>query len=202
MSVDFPDISFIGPPISNYRFLQTLPLDLQEILQEVNGVVAYGGGLHIRGIVSSPSWHSLEEVCFGETAFYRSYKSVQASDIPFAQDSLGDQFIINSDGVFHLWAEVDELDLVASSLSDFINKVKQNPESVLSLSPLQSYQSSNGKLSPGELLNAYPPFCTQESANGVRLSAVPASEQLLFLEKLSQKMKNVPEGSQFQVKTN
>jgi hypothetical protein len=50
------------------------------------------------------------------------------------------------------------------------------------------FADDGGRLEPGRLLHVYPPFCTEEAANGVQLDAVPAAERLHFLTELARQM--------------
>jgi len=56
-------------------------------------------------------------------------------------------------------------------------------------------------LAPGELINAYPPFCTSQSSGGeVSLRAVPAEEQRYFLAELASQIRDLPPGAPFEVR--
>jgi hypothetical protein len=70
--------------------LQKVPGDLMRMLEDINGFVAFDGGLHLRGVCQAPEWHSLEEVWDGGHALHRLFPAVRADDVPFAQDCLAD----------------------------------------------------------------------------------------------------------------
>src|SRR5687768_13893517 len=84
---------YLGPPIDDEEMLARLPAEYRRLLGEVNGYVAYHGGLHVRGACSTPEWHSLRAAWFGEEAIHRQFPAVSAEDVPFAEDALGDQFV-------------------------------------------------------------------------------------------------------------
>ena len=44
------------------------------------------------------------------------------------------------------------------------------------MQPLLQFLDEGGTLEPGQLIHAYPPFCTVESGKGVSLRAVSALE--------------------------
>lgn len=143
-----------------------------------NGFVCFGGGLHVRGAVTTPVWHSLRAAWEGEHALFRSYPALRASDIPFAQDCVGDQFLLRDDQVIRLSAETGETENTDLSPSAFFERCDEDPERFLEMAPLQQLSADGGALQPGQLILAYPPFCTRQAAHGVSLRAVPSEEVL------------------------
>jgi hypothetical protein len=198
-----PDITYRGEPIadSDRLLAQNLPASLCEALVATNGVVALRGGLHVRGFVNEPRWHSIEAAWRGPDAFCRHYRSLTEKDVPFAQDALGDQFFLRDHQVWKLLAETDDAELIGESLDDFLESVLRDPVGFLSLEPLLQLEKDGSSLNPGELINAYPPFATAQSAGGnVSLRAVPMNEQRYFLEQLSATLRDLPPGEGFEVK--
>lgn len=122
------------------------------------------------------------------------------ADVPFAEDALGDQFFLRGDNVWRLFAETDEAELISDSLNDFLASCEHDPVRFLALEPLLQLESEGHQLRPGELINAYPPFCTKEASDGVSLSAVGADERKYFLEQLAATMRVLPEGGQLEIK--
>jgi hypothetical protein len=67
--------------------------------------------------------------------------------------------------------------------------------------PLMQLECDGQHLQPGELVNAYPPFCTIQSGEGrVTLRAVPTEEQHYFLRQVSATMRDLPEGGSVEFK--
>lgn len=174
-------INYEGEKISDEEILLNLPEDLQNLLKETNGFVAFDGGLHVRGLVDFPEWHSIQKVWFGDFALYKLFSSLKETDIPFGQDCLGDQFILRSETVWQLNSETDELENLNLNLNEFLTEAEKNPIDFLSLQPLIRFKDEGGKIENGQLLNVYPPFCTKESENGISLKAVPMFERISFL---------------------
>lgn len=116
--------------------------------------------------------------------------------IPFAQDFLGDQFLLRSGYVFRLDGETGDLTELKIGWQDFLLAADKNPQEFLSLNLLAQFQGQGGILQPGQLLNVYPPLCTKESANGVRLRAIQALECIRFLAEFAAQTRNVAEGGQ------
>lgn len=197
--ITFPDMTFTGPPVDDPEIFKQLPPALATLLQERNGFVAYGGGLHIRGACSEPAWHSLRAAWQGSNALHAKFSSVEQSDIPLGEDALGDQFLLRGTEVWQLHAETDDVDRLAPSLERFLEAVGADPVDVLGLHPLIEFRSEGAHLKPGQLLSAYPPFSSEQSADGVDLRAVPAADRLAFLADFARQVHSIPEGGQIRV---
>ena len=189
---DYKNFDYKGPPINNSDLLSSLPPEYCRVLEDKNGYICYAGVLHIRGICSKPEWHSLENYWTGKMSLYKLFPALNPTDIPFGENALGDQLILREGKVFYMDGELGELTPMLMDLETFLQKVAENPLEVLKCWPLQAFLNTGKILEPGQLLHAYPLFCTREAANGVTLSAVPSDQQVLalsnraaFMEKLS-----------------
>jgi hypothetical protein len=169
-------------------------------LEETNGFVAFGGGLHVRGICTAPDWHSLMRFWSGDDALHRIYTSISQEDLPFGEDALGDQFFLRGEECYRLVAEVDDIEALGCDFEGFISRALADPVEFLGLEPLIQFRREGGTLNPGDLLNAYPPFSTKEAANGVQLAAVPANEQHYFLAQLVTQLRGQPDQSRFRIR--
>ena len=166
--------TFGGPVIDDQEILSRLPAELRGLLEQVNGFIEYGGGLHVRGACLAPAWHSLRVAWLGPNPLHALYPTVRDTDIPFAQDCLGDQFLLRDGHVIHLFAETGEIDALGVGLGFFLDKAAENPVDFLAMAPLiQFVEHEDGVLLSGQLLHAVPPFCTEESGSGVSLAAYP-----------------------------
>ena len=188
VAVDFHGVTYLGPPVNDRVTFDQLPADLRQLLEQANGLVAYQGGLHLRGATHLPDWHSLRAAWEGPTAFHKHYASLSPADVPFGQDAVGDQWLLRDEKVIRLRAETGELETTTMTFADFLLAVEQAPTDTLDMQPLQQFEAEGGHLEPGQLLSVYPPFCTTESATGVSLKAVPAAERLAFLADLARKL--------------
>jgi hypothetical protein len=201
LNLDPKHITFRGPPMDDPEMLSRLPADLRRLLTEVNGFILFDGGLHIRGACLQPDWHSLRKVWEGELALPDLYTRVQYEDVPFGEDCLGDQFLLRDGIVYRLAAETGELSSLNSGLFAFLDEAQKDPVNYLNLQPLLQFQREQGRsIKPGELLDAYPLFCTAESANGVDLKAVPALKRLSFLAHVAAQISKLPDGAKIQIK--
>jgi hypothetical protein len=174
--------------------LNKLPDDLTGVLKQINGFIQFGGALHVRGVCETPAWHSIAEVMFGPDALYRSYDAIEATDVPFAQDCVADQFLLRGGIVHKLASETGTVDCLSLSLRQFFLEVEANPVEFLQMHPLMRFRKDGGALQPGQVLGVWPPFCTKEAANGVSLRAIGAAGALAFLADFSRQVGNVADG--------
>ena len=184
---------YVGSEITDVEILAKVPEEYRRLLSETNGFVLFDGGLHVRGAVLSPEWHSLRKVWSGDFALYKLFPAIEETDIPFAQDCLGDQFVLR-DGVVHkLDAEVGEIDSLEVDLQTFLQQAQENPVEYLSLEPLLQFMSEGGKLQLGQLLSVYPPFIAEESADGVSLKAISMFDRIGFLADFARQVASLSE---------
>jgi hypothetical protein len=194
--VEFPGISYSGPAVDDPDLLAELPAALAALLGRVNGFVAYRGGMHVRGACAQPAWHSLRAAWRGPASFAARYPSVLASDVPFAQDPLGNQFLLRDGLVVRLYTEVGQLQPLGIDLDGFCERVLADPIGTVGLQPLMQFEGEDERLLPGQLLSAFPPVCSEEAREGVLLRAVPIADRLTDLASLAAQLAGVPEGGQ------
>ncbi|SKB02084.1 hypothetical protein SAMN02745166_03537 [Prosthecobacter debontii] len=151
------------------------------------GFILRYGAIHFRGCVDQPDWHSLRKAWYGDHSFHRLYPSVFETDIPFAQDQMGDQYLLRSEEVFRLDAETGKVDRFASDLESFMAGIDGDIAAYLNV-------GLDHQLEPGFLLLAYPPFCMAESSGGASLRPVPSGELILFHADLAAQIRDVPDG--------
>ena len=191
---------YIGPPIDDWDILRLLPDNLHALLQQINGCTLFHGGLHLRGACREPAWHSLREAWRGPQALFKLFPVLDETDVPFAQDCLGDQFVLRQGQVHKLSAEEGQLETTGLTLGGFLEAAHQDPLNYLSLFPLEKFRQEGRELEPGQLLSVYPPFIFKESAQGISLQAVPAPERLQFLADLARQVSTLAEGDKVQLK--
>ena len=188
-------LSYRGPGIDDFEILDELPHALRELLDATNGFVQFDGGLHVRGACLDPAWHSLREAMHGERAFHRLYPDIiDPTDVPFAQDCGGDQFVLRGGEVHQLAAEVGELDPLDMTLREFLDHVQENPVESLCMHPLLQFMRDGGKIAPGRLLLVYPPFCTGQSGGSASLKAVDAGAVIAYHADLAKQIQNLGDG--------
>jgi hypothetical protein len=191
----FERLTYAGPPIDDPGLLDELPRDLRSLLRQANGFVAYGGALHVRGACLAPDWHALRTAWQGAAAIASCYRSVFTADVPFAQDALGDQYLLRDGAVWHLKAEIDESELFADSLPEFLEQVSAAPLDYLVLGPLQDFWDQDGHLQPGELLSVYPPLIMRANPSTYSYRAIPAADRLAFLASFAAQVRDLPDGT-------
>jgi hypothetical protein len=191
--MNIPDITWQGESIDDVELLRELPSNLVRVLGDTNGFILHEGALHVRGASLTPDWHSLRIAWRGPSAFHTLYESVQATDIPFAQDQVGDQFLIRGGKVLRLSAETGDVEPLADSLEDFLARVSEEIEGFLNVGLGYTMQ-------PGQLLLACPPFVFQESSAGPSLKPVRAGDVILFHADLARQIRDIPDGGKVKFK--
>jgi hypothetical protein len=175
--------------------LARVPAELRELLERTNGYVAYDGGLHVRGACHTPAWHALRTAWDGPLAFHTLYPSIRPDDCPFAEDALGDQYLMRDGAIVHLDGETGDVSLFASDLYAFDAAVRDDPVSCLGLAPLEQFRTDGGALAAGQLLSVYPPFCMATESGGVSLRAIDALDRRRSLAALALQIRQLPDGA-------
>ena len=193
------NVTFQGPAISDAALLERLPGAYSGILQQINGFIAFNGGFHLRGVCHAPEWHSLPVVWSGHYALHKLFPAVAATDIPFGQDCLGDQYLLRKDVVHRLYGESGFLRSMEMSFVMFLGEVESDAKELLGLEPLARFEQEGGQLLPGQLLSVSPPFITEESKHGVSLSAVSALERISFLADFARQTATLRDGAKVEI---
>ena len=189
-------VTYQGPPLQTPEKLANLPSDLIEVLWQVNGFVAYAGGLHVRGMVEEPSWHSLDRYWSGEMALHEVFRDVQPYDVPFGQDFLGNQFLLRDSRVFRLRADTGELKPLDLDLAHFLEACREDPVEFLSLHLLAEFHQEHGMLEPGNLVHTMPPLALRQEDAKIAMRAVPADNAVSFLASFARQIQDLPEGTE------
>jgi len=187
--MDLLQVTYAGPQLDDPELFDLLPAELRALLEQVNGFIQFGGGLHIRGACRDPEWHSLRRAWMSEHAFHNYYRAMGATDIPFGQDYLGNQFILRDGLVAKMEAEMGHITEFNLTLPDFIEAVQADPQTTLYLDPLQAYVAESGPLEPGELLQADPPLCSDQALEGFNLIRKPAVQHQADMRRFYTKIK-------------
>jgi hypothetical protein len=187
------NLTFTGSPIDDADLLELLPADLIRLLQQVNGFIQFHGGLHVRGACQAPAWHSLRDAWLGDNAFHRLYPEVRPDDIPFAEDCMGDQFLLRGAQVWQLETETGQVKPRRVALPAFLQAVQADPVAYLSLQPLIRFREEGGTLEAGWLLGAFPPFCL-ECPGERRLAPISSDERRRFLAYFAGQIREVADG--------
>jgi hypothetical protein len=147
--VDLPGITFEGPAIDDPEVLAALPPAAQRLLRQVNGFIAFDGGLHIRGACRAPRWHSLRTAWWDSEAFHRRYAAVMPDDVPIGQDAVGDQWLLRGGRLWALASETGTNEAIGLTLPEFLDAVEAAPIETLGLHPLLQFRADGGELQPG-----------------------------------------------------
>ena len=184
-----------GPAIDDREMLARVPGELAAFLEQTNGYVAFDGGLHLRGACHAPPWHALRTAWEGPLALHMLYPDIRATDCPFAEDALGDQYLIREGAIFRLDGETGDVRPFAADLYTFDADARGDPIGYLNLAPLERFRAEGGSLAIGQSLSVYPPFCVAESAGGVSYRAVDTLSRRSSLAALAAQLRELPDGT-------
>lgn len=193
--LELAGVTWHGGPTDDPDVLEALPGSLRAVLTQINGFILFGGALHVRGAVRTPGWHSLRDAWQGDSNVASLYPTLRATDVPFAQDCVGDQFLLRADEVVQLFAETGEVEGRGLDLFEFLSAACREPSLVLSTAPLERFLRDYGTLEPGRVLLAYPPFWVLESRAGVSLRDVPVEEALRVHADFASQIAALPDGT-------
>lgn len=195
--MELHNVTWQGHAIDDAAMLRRLPETLRGLLIQINGFIQFGGGLHVRGACTAPDWHSLRFAWDGEDAFHRLYSSVMPSDVPFAEDAVGDQYLLREGIVFRLFAEFDQVESLETGLFTFLHRAQAEPMKLLSLEPLMQFSDEGGQMQPGELLSVMPPLVCRESLQDCNVRTVATTDRRRFLAGLARQIRDIPDGGSF-----
>lgn len=194
------DITYIGAPVSDSATFKLLPFEMQAFMLQNNGLIAYFGGIHFRGCCQEPAWHSIKEAWQGEQAFWRIYKKVRQSDLPFAQDAVGNQFLLRHNQVWFLDTETGAMQNLNVDFSRFVEAVQRFPGEALDLRAVGTFMQAGAALAPGELLAVYPPQCIQTNGEELNLTRMPVATRLDSLANLHKQVIKLKPGQQIRLR--
>ena len=180
--MEFKGVIYRGEGPLDTDLAERLPDYLQEFDAEFNGLIAYNGGLQIRSCTQEDSWHSLQRYWTGERSLSKVYPNLLDSDIPFAQDCLGDQYFLRDDEVWMLSGEMGDVMEMELDFNGFIDGAISDPVEFLAMEPLAYYLQTEGALNPGELLHIVPVLSLDESdETAYHIEALAIDERLDWL---------------------
>jgi hypothetical protein len=159
----------------------------------------FAGGFHVRGACLAPDWHALRTAWEGPLALHVLYADVHATDCPFAEDALGDQYLIRDGSIVRLDGETGDVTAYAPDLLTFDAAVRADPIGYLNLAPLERFRADGGSLESGQLLSVYPPFCMAESADGVSYRAIGNLDRRRSLAALAAQIRAIPDGTPIEI---
>jgi hypothetical protein len=198
--MDARHLSYVGPSLDDIEIMPRLPVAYTQLLASQNGFIAFAGGLHVRGAVLEPQWHSIRAALEGLEALHRLFDVLTPADVPFAQNVLGDQYILRNDSVLRLDAETGTLEPMQLDLDAFLEESTADPIGFLGIQPLLNFQQLGGALEPGQLLSVYPPFLIRTDSDKRSFAAVPASQVIGSLAQFVRETQSLPDGSRVTIR--
>ncbi len=200
MHLHLPHLNYSGPPIDDAPILDRLPPALAAALRERNGSIGWQGVVHLRGACIEPQWHSLRNAAEGSDSFPSLYPALEPTDLAFAEEAFGDQFLLRQGAVIRLLAETGETEPCGESIASWFSALLADPETILGYEPAQALEAVGGKLEPGQLVSAYPPFCIASETVRREFKPVAALSRRGWLAGLAARMRELPDGAEIDIK--
>ncbi|MEZ6109197.1 MAG: hypothetical protein R3B96_24725 [Pirellulaceae bacterium] len=123
-----------------------------------NGVVAFHGGFHLRGVGDVPTWHDLMDVWTGPHALHKVYDAIAPTDVPFGQDcrvetssSCAAESSTNSIPNWDISSRCPRI------LGRSCAAIEGTGDVLLDLEALDAFREDGEELEPGMLLHVDPP---------------------------------------------
>lgn len=196
MHMDLPGIIYRGGPITDPEIRERLPGDLLGFLD--SGWIAFEGGLHLRGAVVEPAWHSLRRAWLGEGALHEMFAAIDREDVPFAENAFGDQFVLRDARVWKLWAELGTLTDLELGFAEFLADPRLGEREFLDLAAFRVFRDRGGELGPGELLRPEPSFLVEDNFELVQFTTSQSLARVLELARWSRALASLPDGTQIE----
>ena len=70
----------------------------------------------------------------GPFSLHNSYPAITDTDVPFAEDCVGDQFLLRNRNVIKLFSETGEVEEYGFGLATFLKNASENPVEFLGMS--------------------------------------------------------------------
>ena len=138
----------------------------------------------------------------GKHSLADRYSKVKDADVPFAENCLGDPFLLREGKVVQLIAEAGEVELVDTTLVGFLRRcARRDPEIWLGARYLRQFVADGEQLDPDRALVAYPPLTLAESTQGVSLKAIPRLAAIDYLSEFARRIKDLPDGTKVKITT-
>lgn len=173
--------------------------DHKSLLSLHDGLTAFDGGLRLFG-TKTGELATLRE--WNERNGWRSaYKElVKESLIFFAEDVFGNQFAFADGTVVYFDAENGRATPFASSFSEWLSIIIEDPVDTLQLMLYKSWLSKGERLDPSEHLCPIYPFIVKADPPLKELYRVKSAEDMLYKGNFAYQIKNIPDGAQIKMR--
>jgi hypothetical protein len=191
------------PPHLSLRLLEragTSAHELRTLYEAANGGYAFDSALHVL-----PATEEFDEWALASWndphTWLAEYGDLAPDALVFAQDVLGDQFCVSSDGVFRFVAETGEMARMASTLDEWAALVLGDINDVTGRPFALRWRAAHGELPPGKRLGAKVPFVVGGSYDIDNMYVADSVSLLRLRGHVAKQLRDVPDGEWVQIKT-
>jgi hypothetical protein len=170
---------------------------LREILGRKNGFFCFESALRVFPYATVDESWGIED--WNDPSLWKGdYQGLAGNLFCFAEDLFGGQFFLTEDGVHTFDAETGDREAIASTLTEWAEKILID-YSVLTGHPLaHQWQKNNGVLRPRQRLMAKRPFVLGGKFEVTNLVALDGVRVMKNLGNLAHQIHTVPDGSPIQ----
>lgn len=172
--------------------------DLQWLLNQKNGFVAFESSLHVLplglAVMSSnlSDWNS-------PNTWRDSYRGLADVGLYFAEDIFGNQFCARDDGIFAFDAETAETKGIASGLDQWAELILDDYAYWSGFPISHEWQLQNGALAPGSRLVPRRPFVLGGEYSAENLRAIAAARGMRWRGNLANQIHGLADGAQIKL---
>lgn len=173
--------------------------DHKGLLSAHNGLTAFDGALRIFG-TQAERLPSLEQWNRPDT-WRSAYRELAKGNlIFFAEDAFGNQFAFDNGGVIYFNAEIGQATPFASSFSEWLSIILDDPADTLQLLLYKSWLRNGASLEPSEHLCPTYPFVVRANPPLHELYPANGIEDMRHKGNFAYQIKDLPDGAQIKIK--
>ena len=173
--------------------------ELFDLLEQKNGFYAFESALHVFPAATYENEMTLSR--WNSVGLWRhEYGELAGKLLFFAEDAFGDQFCLDDGEVCSFDSETGNVKYISDTLEGWAKRVLENYEVMTGFPLMHEWQLRNGQLATGRRLIPSIPFVLGGDYMLENLNAADAVKGMKFRGFLAGKIKDLPDGTQIQLR--
>ena len=179
---------------------EVLPKELYRFLSCANGLFAFESALMIRPLVCENDIQSVFE--WNERDLWKSkyYNDQILNTLFFAEDAFGCQFGYFENQIYFFDSETGELDFLCKTFNEWSELIVSECRQYTGYQLMHEWQVKNGSIAQGNRLCPKLPFVLGGQYEIDNLYSIPALEGMLLRTNIAVQIRDLPDGSEIQLK--